>query len=55
MADARNFAKTCPGPERNEILQLADDVEHLSNQLADLKRRGKVQVILLRLIEIIKF
>ena len=44
MADARDFAKNYSGPERNEILELADEVERLSNQLADLKRKGKVKI-----------
>lgn len=41
VADARHFAKNCSGPERKEILELADETERLSNKLADLKRRGK--------------
>ena len=43
VADARNFANNLSGPERKEIMDLADDVERLSEKLADLKRRGKVR------------
>lgn len=41
VQDARNFAKNLSGPERKEIMDLADDVERLSKKLADLKRQGK--------------
>ena len=44
VQDARNFAKNLSGPERKEIMDLADDVERLSKKLADLKRQGKVCV-----------
>ena len=42
VQDARNFAKNLSGPERKEIMDLADDVERLSKKLADLKKQGKV-------------
>ena len=40
--DARNIADKSSGPERMELLKLCNEVEKLTDELADLKRRGLV-------------
>ncbi|KXJ18815.1 Vinculin [Exaiptasia diaphana] len=40
IQDARNVAEKCSGPERMELLKLCNELENLTNELSELKRRG---------------
>ena len=42
VAEGRKIAATLQGPEKAELNRLCDDVDILTNQLADLCRRGQV-------------
>ena len=43
VADGRKVAESLQGPRRAELLQLCNDVERLTDQLADLCRKGQVR------------
>lgn len=40
--EGRAVAGKCSGPERSAILQLCDELDQLTNELADMMRRGMV-------------
>lgn len=44
VADGRKVAESLTGPQRAELLRLCDETEILTNQLADMIRRGQVRI-----------
>ena len=42
VSEGRKIANSCPEPQRTELLRLCDETEILTNQLADLIRKGQV-------------
>ena len=43
IADGRRVAESCTGPLRSDLLRLCDEMEILTNQLADLIAKGQVR------------
>ncbi|XP_078333941.1 vinculin-like isoform X13 [Crassostrea virginica] len=41
VSEGRKIANSCPEPQRTELLRLCDETEILTNQLADLIRKGQ--------------
>ena len=44
----RATADKCSGPERSAILKLCDELDQLTDELANLKRRGMVGCLVVR-------
>lgn len=40
----RAIAGKCSGPERSAILQLCDELDDLTNEIAEMMRRGMVKI-----------
>lgn len=40
----RAIADKCSGPERSAILQLCDELDDLTNEIAEMMRRGMVRI-----------
>ena len=43
--EGRAVADKCSGPERSVILQICDDLDELTKELADMMRRGMVGLL----------
>ena len=41
--EGRAIADKCSGPERSAILQLCDELDQLTNEIADMMKRGMVR------------
>ena len=41
--EGRAIADKCSGPERSAIMQLCDELDQLTNEIADMMKRGMVR------------
>ena len=47
--EGRAMANNCSGPERSAIVQLCDELDDLTNEIAEMMRRGMVSDCVVRM------
>ena len=50
IEDGRAIAEKCSGPERSTIMQLCDDLDLLTDEIASMMRMGMVIIIIIIII-----